>query len=112
MVFLVLLVETIKMSYQTEHLNKLGIYYIRKKLKKCFYLNKNIYDYKRHIFWAYIQNLKSVRQELWEIKLVQRDGRTDGQKRENWRTSHLVVGSGYVPLSISIQQSKNDVPAQ
>ena len=61
MVFLVVLVETIKWTVKQIIWTNLEIYYIRKKLKICFYQNKNIYDYKRHIIWAYMQNLKFVR---------------------------------------------------
>ena len=64
---LVLLAETIKVIYQTKHLNKLGILLYKKKTQKLFYMNKHIKDYKRHIIRAYIQSFKFVHQKLRQI---------------------------------------------
>ena len=73
MVLLVLLAWTIKMSYQTKHLNKFEIS-LKKNITQIF-LNKNIYDCKRHIIGAYIRIIKFVRQKLWPI--CRTDGETD-----------------------------------
>ena len=60
MVFLVLLAETIKMSYQIKYLNKLEILLYKKNTQNKILLKKNIYDCKRNIIGAYIQNFKFV----------------------------------------------------